>query len=106
MPFLVMSEELGRSRDTKLLRKTRPAFFIVALLAAAFVPAVVVIACDETGPSPVGEHPDDAEVDAAKPKEGGEGGEGGEAGKEAGKDAGAEGGDDASSDAGDAADEG
>ena len=95
MPFLVMSEELGRHpRATNLLRKTRPSLVIVSLLAFAAIFATVAVACDDTGPSPIGEHFDDAgpdTADAPEPEDGG--GEGG-----------AEGGSDGGSDAADASD--
>lgn len=102
MPFLVMSEELGRHpRATNLLRKTRPSLVIVSLLAFAAIFATVAVACDDTGPSPIGEHFDDAgpdTADAPEPEDGG--GEGGEGGGEGG----AEGGSDGGSDAADASD--
>ena len=103
MPSLVMSEELGRQpRATNLLRKTRPSLVIVSLLAAAAVFATVAVACDDTGPSPVGEHFDDAgpdTADAPEPEEAGE-----EAGEEGGHDGGEDAGEDAGADAADAAD--
>ncbi len=102
MPSLVMSEELRRHpRATNLLRKTRPSLVIVSLLAFAAILATVAVACDETGPSPVGEHFDDAgpdTADAPEPEDGG-----GEAG-EAGGDGGGDGGTDGGADAADAAD--
>ncbi len=98
-----MSEELGRQpRATNLLRKTRPSLVIVSLLAAAAVFATVAVACDDTGPSPVGEHFDDAgpdTADAPEPEEAGE-----EAGEEGGHDGGEEAGEDGGTDAADAAD--
>ena len=101
-----MSEELGRHpRATNLLRKTRPRLVVVSLLAFVAIIATVAVACDETGPSPQGEHFDDAGPDtaeAAAPKEGG--GEGGEGGQEAGSEGGTDAGPEAAADAADAAD--
>ncbi len=106
MPFLVMSEELGRHpRATNLLRKTRPSLVIVSLLAFAAIFATVAVACDDTGPSPIGEHFDDAgpdTADAPEPEDGG--GEGGEGGGEGGAEGGSDGGTDGGSDAADASD--
>jgi hypothetical protein len=103
MPSWVMSEELGRtSRASKLLRTARPSLVIGALLAFAALTAVVIVACDETGPSPIGEHFDDAGADTATPPEEDAGDEGGDAGEEEGGDAGADGAIEA--DAADAAD--
>ena len=87
MPSFVMSEELGRPRAITLLRKTRPSLVIVALLGLAALAATVAVACDETGPSPIGEHFDDAGEDTAEPAEAGDDGE---AGEEAGGDGGAD----------------
>ena len=109
MPSLVMSEEPGRRPSaTHILRTMRPSLMqrsrlIVALLALVAVAAAAVVACDETGPSPIGEHFDDAGGDTADGPAptvdaGDEGGEGGEGGK---NDAG-----DAEVDAADAADAG
>lgn len=98
-----MSEELGRHpRATNLLRKTRPSLVIVSLLAAAAIFATVAVACDDTSPSPIGEHFDDAgpdTADAPEPEEAGE-----EAGEEGGSDGGEEAASDAGTDAADAAD--
>ena len=106
MPFLVMSEELGRHpRATNLLRKTRPSLVIVSLLAFAAIFATVAVACDDTGPSPIGEHFDDAgpdTADAPEPEDGG--GEGCEGGGEGGAEGGSDGGTDGGSDAADASD--
>lgn len=103
MPSFVMSEEPGRSPSaTQMLRKTRPSLVIVALLAIAAIAATVVVACDETGPSPIGEHFDDAgedTADAPAPEE-----DGGDEGGEGGADGGGEGGGDAGTDAADASD--
>lgn len=106
MPSLVMSEEPGRRPSaTHILRTMRPSLMqrsrlIVALLALVAAAAAAVVACDETGPSPIGEHFDDAGGDTADapapPADGG--GEGGEGG---GNDAG-----DAEVDAADASDAG
>ncbi len=86
-----MSEELGRSsRVTELLRKARPSFVIGALLTCAALTAVVVVACDETGPSPVGEHFDDAGEDTSTPPDEDAGDEGGDGGEEEGGDSGAD----------------
>ena len=105
MPSLVMSEELGRQpRATNLLRKTRPSLVIVSLLAFAAIVATAVVACDETGPSPVGEHFDDAGPDTADAPEPDVGGDGGDEGGEGGSDGGTDGGSDGGSDAADAAD--
>ena len=86
-----MSEEFGRQpRATNLLRKTRPSLVIVSLLAAAAIFATVAVACDETGPSPIGEHFDDAgpdTADAPEPDDGGDEGGDGEAGGDGGTDA-------------------
>jgi len=101
-----MSEELGRHpRATNLLRKTRPSLVIVSLLAFAAIFATVAVACDDTGPSPIGEHFDDAgpdTADAPEPEDGG--GEGGEGGGEGGAEGGSDGGTDGGSDAADASD--
>ena len=84
MPSVEMSEELGHlSRATNILRTARLPLAIGALLAFAGLTAAVVVACDETGPSPVGQHFDDAGADTATPPKadagedgGGDGGEG------------------------------
>jgi len=101
-----MSEELGRHpRATKLLHKTRPRLVIGSLLAFAAIVASVAVACDETGPSPIGEHFDDAGPDTAEAAAPGDGGkEGGEGGKDGGDEGGKDAGSDAAVDAADAAD--
>ena len=85
------------------LRKIRPSFFL-GLLAAVAIAGTIVIACDDTGPSPIGQHFDDASVepDTSTPPDD-------DAGDEAGDDGGDEaatddGGEDAGDDAADAAD--
>ncbi len=78
---------------------------IVSLLAFAAIFATVAVACDETGPSPVGEHFDDAgpdTADAPEPEEAGD--DGGDGGGEGGAEGGSEGGTDGGSDAADASD--
>ncbi|MDB4945493.1 MAG: hypothetical protein JWP97_5027 [Labilithrix sp.] len=83
-----------------MLSKIRPSFLVLSLLAAAAVTGAVIVACDDTSPSPIGEHFDDASVipDAAKPAE--------DASDEAGDDGGEEAGEDAGVDAADAGDAG
>ena len=79
------------------LRKIRPSFFL-AVLAAAAIAGTVVIACDDTDPSPIGVHFDDASVEpdtAPPPVEDA----GDEASDEAGDDAGEDAGEDAAEDA-------
>ena len=107
MPSREMSEELGRlSHATKILRTAQLPFAIGALLAFAGLTAAVVVACDETGPSPIGEHFDDAGADTATPpkEDAGEDGGGGDGGGGEGGDGGTDGA--VKADAADAADGG
>lgn len=86
-----------------MLSKIRPSFLVLSLLAAAAVTGTVVVACDETGPSPIGEHFDDASVEP-EPEPEPDAGE--DAGEDGGEEAGEDGGDAGETDGGDAGDGG
>jgi hypothetical protein len=107
-----MSAETGRSpsaqpRERRKNVRSLLQVGVLALLAGA-VAAVVVIACDDTGPSPIGMHFDDSgstDMDSATAGDGEAGDEGGDGGTEASDEAGDDsGGMDGGSDAADAAD--
>jgi hypothetical protein len=66
---------------------------LLSLIIAAAVAGSAIASCDETGPSPVGDHPDEAGPDTSKEEDAAEAG--GEGGGEAGEAGGNDGGEDA-----------
>lgn len=79
------SEHSPLARSTAIKRGA----LLLILVAGVGCAAAVAASCDDTGPSPVGDHPDEAGMPEPEPEDAeAEGGEGGEAGEEAGQDGG------------------